>query len=170
MGITFAANLMLYNKDWESTRRSADNLFPVSAKIAATVDRYGYGSHFRRKVWSPWRADEIPFEIGVSPLSDASGIFAEEFQEPLNWEKIRFPTLLLELWQLPDVEAAMFARIADGSEPVRELLSAQDSKERPDPISPYLMMDDMVALRAREDVPIRRYYLNKKAHVLCPLG
>ena len=169
MGITFAANLMLYDKDWKSTRRSADNLFPISAKIAATVNRYGYGPRFERNIWSRWRADEIPFEIGVSPLSDASGIFAEEFQEPLNWEKIRFPTLLLELWQLPVVEAAMFVRIADGSEPVRELLSVHGSEEKPDPISPYLMMDEIVALRARKDVPIRRYYLNKKAHVLRPL-
>ena len=168
MGITFAANLKLYDKDRKQSRRSADNFFPFSAKIAATVDRYGYGSRFMRKIWSPWSGG-IPFEIGVSPLSDASGIFAEEFQEPLNWEKIRFPTLLLELWQLPVVEAAMFVRIADGSEPLKKLLSVQGAKEKPGPVSPYLMMNEIVALRARRDVPNRRYYLNKKAHVLRPL-
>ena len=114
-----------------------------------------------------WMWDhELPFEVKASPLSDASGIFAAEFQDPFDWQKIQFPTFLLELWQLPQVEAAMFLRITDGSKPIDELISVEGSKEKPAPVSIYKMMDDLVALRARADIPNQRYYLNKKAGVL----
>ena len=168
MGITFAVCLKFYDtaEDWREDERNGTK----SAMLARTALKYGYSLRFLKKCWDYWVWDcELPFEIKASPMSDATRIFAEEFREPLNWEKICFPTLLLELWQLPEVEAAMFMRIADGSEPLKKLLSVQGAKEKPGPVSPYLMMNEIVALRARRDVPNRRYYLNKKAHVLRPL-
>ena len=166
MSVVFAGNLKLYEDGENWRHHSEDGSPPFSAQIAMKASQYGYGMQFCKPYWSPWFLNEMPFEIGASPLSDASGVFAAEFQDPLDWEKIQFPTFLLELWQLPKVEAAMFMRITDGSKPIDQLISVEGSKEKPKPVSIYKMMDDLVALRARADIPNQRYYLCKKAGVL----
>ena len=166
MSIQFAACLKFVETDG-NWMRAEENGASISALLARTALRYGYALRFCKAEWDMWMWDhELPFEVKASPLSDASGVFAAEFQDPLDWEKIQFPTFLLELWQLPKVEAAMFLRIADGSKPVKKLISVQGSEEKPKPVSIYKMMDDLVALRARADIPNQRYYLNKKAGVL----
>ena len=99
------------------------------------------------------------FEVESYPGNElAHSIFTRELQDPLDWEKIHFPTFLLEIWQQPLVVAALFMRVvAEGGQMLPSI------KELPRPTSIYRVMDEIVALRATSNAPTTLYYLDKSS-------
>ena len=104
----------------------------------------------------------------ASPADDsAHNIFKKELQDPLNWEAVRFPTFLLEVWQLAGNAGSSLCPNDDGAELLEDdALSIQKMAERPKPVSIYRAMDAVVALRANAEPKRTLFYLDKKASVL----
>ncbi len=158
--IAFGVGLRLKEEsDWDVRNR-------LCLELARTAARYGYGIQLTK--WYVSVLLEIRFIVTASPAADsAHNIFKKELQDPLNWETIRFPNFLLEVWQLPETQEAVFIRTTDGAELLEEnALSIQEMAERPKPISIYRAMDAVVALRTNAEPSRTLFYLNKKASVL----
>ena len=160
MRIAFGVGLRLK----EDSDRDVRNR--LCLELAKTAARYGYGIHLTK--WHISYLEEIRFIVTASPADDsAHNIFKKELQDPLNWEAVRFPTFLLEVWQLPEAQEAVFVRTTDGAELLEEdALSIQEMAERPKPVSIYRAMDAVVALRTNAEPKRTLFYLDKKASVL----
>lgn len=143
--------------------------------------RYGYGiqinkcninifSQFNSKQFEEWLDEAItalggpeitmPFQVLASPWhGQAHEIFTRELQNPLDWEKIKFPNFLLEIWQQPLVVAALFLRWGPQAQP------SVSVKELPPPTSIYRVMNEIVALRASMTAPDALFHLDKQSMV-----
>lgn len=155
MRIAFGVGLRLKeDSDWDVHNR-------LCLKLARTAARYGYGIQLAK--WHVSDPLEIRFIVTASPADDsAHNIFKKELQDPLNWEAVRFPTFLLEVWQLPEAQEAVFVRTTNGAELLEEdALSIQKMAERPKPVSIYRAMDAVVALRANAEPKRTLFYLKK---------
>lgn len=175
MSLTFIGILKLH----ESARRDPKHLGlevtkheELAVKLNELALQYGYGIKF----WKPnlsWELEWIdeaiealggreitlPFEVTSSPKDGlADLIFARELRDPLDWEKIHFPTFLLEVWQEPLIVEALYARVNGAG--TKWKISV---KELPPPTSIYRVMDEIVALRASMNVPTKLFYLDKKS-------
>lgn len=164
MSLTFFAAAALADGVDEKARRQ------LSIDLSKLAIRYGYGLQFGAVSWNieaPQIAVErmggpsrtLLFEVLSSP-SDiiADGVMTEEIQDPFEWEKMNFPSFLLEVWASPWIEAILFVRVSG------EVGKARDALEPfPRPMSIYQALDDIVARRAWMSVPTTAYLVDKKS-------
>ena len=137
-----------------------------SRKMMETALHFGYGLRFEPgKLNVQWASEAVEklgggetamyFEAVSEPSNiNADAIYCLELWEPLDWSKVQFPTFLLRLWQLPEVEAALFVRYDDNM----ENLEKEDGL--PQPMSIYKAMEGVVS---NWDGTARQFYLDKKS-------
>ncbi|MBM3237956.1 hypothetical protein FJZ31_16830 [Candidatus Poribacteria bacterium] len=173
MSLCFIGILKLHESAHWDCEAAGPKRDEFSVKLTELALRYGYGIKFHKRhiYWSEleWIDEAIValggpkitmlFEVADAPHGEmAHDIFVRELQDPLDWEKVHFPTFLLEIWQQPLVVAALLARVVGAG--TRWDISV---KELPPPTSIYKVMDEIVAQRTRMDVPTALFYLDKKS-------
>ena len=164
MSLTFFAAAKLSDCVDEKARRQ------LSIDLSKSAIRYGYGMQFGAVSWNidaPQVAVEqmggpsrtLLFEVLASPPDIiAHGLITEEIQDPFEWEKMNFPSFLLDIWAHPWIEAVVFVRVSG------EVGNARDALEPfPRPMSIYQALDDIVARRAWMEDPTTAYMLDKKS-------
>ena len=155
MSIAFAGVLKL---------RGGTDRDMFSRKMMETALHFGYGLNFEPDQHNvQWAAEAVEklgggamfFEAVSDPSNiNADAIYCLELWEPLDWSKVQFPTFLLRLWQLPELEAALFVRYDDNM----ENLEKEDGL--PQPMSIYKAMEGVVS---NWDGTAREFYLDKKS-------
>ena len=157
MSIAFAGALKLRN----GTDRDA-----FSLKMTAAALEFGYGLMFEPDQSADQWASEAVQKLGggeaalffeaISEPWDTNidEVFTTEMWEPLDWSKVQFPTFLLKLWQLPEIEAALFVRYNS------DMHDLQKEDSLPQPVSIYKAMEAAVS---NYEGPARQWYLDKSS-------
>ncbi len=157
MSIAFAGVLKL---------RSGTDRDAFSLKMTATALEFGYGLAFEPGQSNDRWAFEAVEKLGgreaalfFKPTSEPWDIniddaFTEEMWSPLDWSKVQFPTFLLKLWQLPEIEAALFVRYNS------DMHDLKKESGLPQPVSIYKAMEAVVSDYYG---PARQWYLDKSS-------
>ena len=137
-----------------------------ASKMEAGALEFGYGLLFK-----PDRSNDVWAAEAIEKLGgpDAALFFdalsepwdvnfdeavCDEMYEPLDWSKVKFPTFLLKLWQLPETEAALIVRYNS------DMHDLKREEGLPAPVSIYRVMH---AVASEFHGPATQYYLDKSS-------
>ena len=138
----------------------------LARKIAGVALEFGYGMQFEPdQSNSAWAAeaveklggpDAILFVDALSEPWDSNIDVAltDELYAKIDWSKVHFPTFLLKLWQLPEIEAALIVRYYSGMHNLKR------EEGLPAPVSIYRVMH---AVASEFHGPATQYYLDKSS-------
>ena len=138
----------------------------LARKMVDAALKFGYGLLFEPgQSNDAWAAEAIEklggkdaalFFIAVSEPWDSNidAALSDEMYEPLDWSKVKFPTFLLKLWQLPEIEAALIVRYNS------DMHDLEREEGLPAPVSIYRVMH---AVASEFRGPATQYYLDKSS-------
>ena len=136
----------------------------LARKMVDAALEFGYGLLFEpdqsNGVWAAEAIEKMGgkdaalFFDALSEPQDLNvdSAFRFELEAPLDWSKVHFPTFLLKLWQLPEIEAALIVQYDS------DMHDLEREEGLPAPVSIYRLMHETASSYAT-----RQFYLDKRS-------